>query len=261
MNSAVQFGSKLIGAGHPTYIVGEIGINHNGDLESAKSLIDAAALAGCDAVKFQKRTPEVCVPLEQRDILRETPWGTMTYMDYRYRVEFDADQYHEIDRYCKEKRIDWFASCWDPQSVDFMEQFNPPGYKIASASLTDADLIKKHVATGRPIIVSTGMSTLEEIDSAIAPIDRSKLIVTPPARTHAPLKNSTFASSQRYTSDSVAPSATRGTKWACKPRASQSLWALASSSDTSPWTAHYGEAIKQPPLSRGASCDSCATSG
>ncbi len=175
---SVQFGDHLIGAAHPVYIVGEIGINHNGDLKSALKLIDAAALAGCDAVKFQKRTPEVCVPLEQRDVIRETPWGSMTYMDYRYRVEFDAEQYGEIDRYCGEKDIAWFASCWDAPSIGFMEQFNPPGYKIASASLNDHELIDEHVKTGRPLIVSTGMSTLEEIDAATSRVKPGKLIIT-----------------------------------------------------------------------------------
>jgi N-acetylneuraminate synthase len=178
MVQSVQFGNRLIGSAHPTYIVGEIGINHNGSLENAKKLIDAAALAGCVAVKFQKRTPEVCVPAEQRDVIRETPWGTMTYLEYRYRVEFDADQYREIDRYCREKGLDWFASCWDAPSVDFMEQFDPPGYKIASASLTDTELLDKHVKTGRPLIVSTGMSTLEEISDAVERVHPGKLVIT-----------------------------------------------------------------------------------
>ena len=178
MTASVQFGDRLIGPGQPTYIVGEIGINHNGDLDSAKKLIDAAALAGCDAVKFQKRTPEISTSKSQRDVTRETPWGTMTYLDYRYKIEFGVDEYREIDRYCREKGIEWFASCWDMPSVDFMEQFNPPGYKIASASLTDHALIDKHVKTDRAMIVSTGMSTLDEIGKAVERINQRKLILT-----------------------------------------------------------------------------------
>ena len=169
---------KKIGTQFAPYIIAELSANHNGSLENAKKLIDAAALAGCDAVKFQKRTPEVCVPAEQRDVIRETPWGTMTYLEYRNRVEFDAAQYREIDRYSREKGLDWFASCWDAPSVDFMEQFDPPGYKIASASLTDTELLDKHVKTGRPLIVSTGMSTLEEISDAVERVNPGKLVIT-----------------------------------------------------------------------------------
>jgi len=113
MPDCVQLGDRLVGKGQPTFIIAEIGINHNGDLDVAKKLIDTAALAGCDAVKFQKRTPELCVPPEQRDVMRETPWGLMSYMEYRYRVEFGEEEYAEIDRYCREKGILWFASCWD----------------------------------------------------------------------------------------------------------------------------------------------------
>src|ERR1700677_31984 len=113
MSKVVEIGGKPGGEGYPVYVIAEIGLNHNGDIKIAKQLIDAAALAGCDAVKFQKRTPELCVPAEQRDIPRETPWGVMTYMEYRRRVEFGARQFAEIDRYCKSKEIAWFASCWD----------------------------------------------------------------------------------------------------------------------------------------------------
>lgn len=177
MPKVVEIGGRPVGEGHPVYVIAEIGLNHNGDVKVAKQLVDAAALAGCDAVKFQKRTPELCVPPEQRDIQRETPWGTMSYMDYRYRVEFDADQYGEVDRYCKEKGIAWFASCWDEPSVDFIEQFDPPCYKMASASLTDDALLKHTVATGKPMILSTGMSSLDEVEKAVALFDIDKLIV------------------------------------------------------------------------------------
>jgi sialic acid synthase SpsE len=177
MTRTVAIGKRQVGEGAPTYVIGEIGINHNGDLELAKQLIDVAAVAGCDAVKFQKRTPELCVPPEQRDLMRETPWGIMTYLDYRYRVEFDEDGYAEIDRYCREKSIDWFVSCWDPKSVDFMEQFEPPCYKVASASLTDRELLDRLVATACPLIVSTGMSTMEEIRAAVATIPSERVLL------------------------------------------------------------------------------------
>ena len=178
MNITRTIGTKLVGPGHPAYIIGEIGINHNGDLAIAKKLIDAAALAGCDAVKFQKRTPELCVPPEQQTLLRETPWGLITYLDYRHRVELGASDYREIDRYCREKGLAWFASCWDEPSVDFIEQFSPVCYKIASASLTDAGILAKLRATGRPLILSTGMSTMAEIRAAVAQLDLNNLLLT-----------------------------------------------------------------------------------
>lgn len=177
MLQVVQIGDKLVGSGHPVYIVAEIGINHNGDIDIAKSLIDAAVRTGCDAVKFQKRTPEICVPEEQRDQMRRTPWGYISYMDYRYKVEFEVDEYTEIDEYCKTKGITWFASCWDEPSVDFIEQFDPPCYKIPSAALTDAELLKYHRETKRPIILSTGMSSLEQIKSAVKLIGQDNLIL------------------------------------------------------------------------------------
>jgi N-acetylneuraminate synthase len=177
MTHAVDIAGRLVGDIHPVYIIAEIGINHNGDLDIAKKLIDAAVSAGCDAVKFQKRTPELCVPLEQRQVMRETPWGMMSYMDYRVQVEFGYEEYAEIDRYCREKGIQWTASCWDQPSVDFIEQFNPPFYKVASAALTDKDLLLYHWQYGRPIILSTGMSTLEEIDAAVNTLDKQNLVI------------------------------------------------------------------------------------
>ncbi|MDZ7831117.1 MAG: N-acetylneuraminate synthase family protein [Desulfobacterales bacterium] len=177
MPKTVEIGGRLIGEGQPAYVIAEIGLNHNGDLDIAKKLIDAAALAGCEAVKFQKRTPEECVPPDQRDIERETPWGVMTYMEYRYRVEFGEEEYRQIDNYCKEKGIAWFASCWDKTAVDFMEQFEPVCYKVASASLTDNDLLKHIRKTGRPIMLSTGMSKMEEIKQAIPAVNTSPLLI------------------------------------------------------------------------------------
>jgi N-acetylneuraminate synthase len=173
----ISIGSRAVGTGEPTYVIAEIGINHNGDVDIAKQLVDVAVVAGCDAVKFQKRTPELCVPPEQRDVMRETPWGLMTYLDYRYRVEFGLAEYVELDLYCKERGIDWFVSPWDPPSVEFVEQFDPPCYKVASASLTDDELIDTLRATGRPLIVSTGMSTMDEIRRAVERIPRDRLLV------------------------------------------------------------------------------------
>jgi N-acetylneuraminate synthase len=168
MKHEIKINGRAIGENHPTYIIGEIGINHNGDINIAKKLIDMAVIAGFDAVKFQKRTPELAVPPEQRDVIRETPWGKMTYMEYRKRTEFGEKEYSEIDRYCKEKKIDWFASVWDVEAVDFMEKMKTIAYKIPSAALTDHQLLKKVKNTGKPIILSTGMSTNEQIDGAIA---------------------------------------------------------------------------------------------
>lgn len=173
----IIFGDRFIGDGHPVFIIAEIGINHNGDLDIAKKIIHGAKLAGCDAVKFQKRTPEICVPKDQWNIERDTPWGRMTYIDYRHKVEFDKDEYAEIDKYCKEIGITWFASCWDEPSVDFIEQFNPPIYKTASASLTDFSLLEKHKKLNKPIIMSTGMSTMEEIDNSISFMDKHNLLL------------------------------------------------------------------------------------
>lgn len=178
MKHEVKIGDHTIGDGHPTFIVGEVGINHNGDLEIAKQLIDVAKWAGADAVKFQKRTPELCVPEDQKDKMRETPWGYISYLDYRYKVEFGKEEYQEIDRYCKEKGMLWFASPWDEKSVDFLEDFDPVCYKIASASLTDEVLLKQLKTTGRPLILSTGMSTTEEIGKAVKYLGLKDLIIT-----------------------------------------------------------------------------------
>jgi N-acetylneuraminate synthase len=166
-----------IGDGHPVFIVAEIGINHNGSLDIAKKLIEGAKAAGCDAVKFQKRTPELCVPKDQWNMEKDTPWGRMTYIDYRYKVEFTKDNYSEIDRFCKEKDIIWFASCWDEEAVDFIEQFDVPVYKTASASLTDNNLLLKHKKLNKPTIVSTGMSTIEEIEEAEKLFDGKNILI------------------------------------------------------------------------------------
>lgn len=176
-NAIRKLGNKLIGDGQPVYIIAEIGINHNGSLKIAKELIDSAVHAKCDAVKFQKRTPELCVPRDQWDIMRDTPWGRMPYINYRKKVEFGIDEYTEIDRYCKENGIDWFASPWDPEAVNFLQQFNPPVYKMSSASLTDDDLICRIKETGKPVIVSTGMSTIEQIEKAVEKLGAENILL------------------------------------------------------------------------------------
>ena len=149
------------------YVIAEIGLNHNGDIEIAKQLIDVAVSAGCDAVKFQKRTPEVCVPDDQKHIERDTPWGRMSYLDYRYKVEFEKEEYLIIEEYCKKKNIEWFVSTWDTESVDQMEDIGVCGYKVPSACITDLAMLNRLNETNKPIIISTGMSTLEEIDIAV----------------------------------------------------------------------------------------------
>jgi N-acetylneuraminate synthase len=167
MAREIKIGDRLIGDNHPAFVVAEIGINHNGDLDIAKDLIHSAKDAGVDAVKFQKRTPELCTPVDQRNQMRETPWGYITYFEYRQKVEFGEKEYREIDRLCKEIGITWFASVWDEEAVNFMEKFNAVCYKLPSASLTDHELLRKVRSTGKPIILSTGMSTIEEIDKAV----------------------------------------------------------------------------------------------
>jgi N-acetylneuraminate synthase len=173
----VAIGGRWVGEGEPVMVIAEIGINHNGSLDIARKLIDGAYLAGADAVKFQKRTPELCVPKEQWNLERDTPWGRITYIDYRRRMEFGEAEFAAIDGYCRERGVLWFASCWDEEAVDFMERFDPPCYKIASASLTDDDLLRKVRRTGRPLILSTGMSTLAEIDEAVGLLGREGLLL------------------------------------------------------------------------------------
>ena len=178
MPRAVKIGRRTIGDEFPTYITAEIGINHNGDLKIAKKMIHEAFVNGVDSVKLQKRTPEICVPRDQWDIMRETPWGYISYIDYRRKMEFGQEEYAEIDRYCKEEGIDWFASVWDEPSVDFMEHFDTVAYKVPSAALTDHDLLNKLRSTGRPVILSTGMSTVEQIQAAVEVLGSDNLIIT-----------------------------------------------------------------------------------
>lgn len=177
MAREIKVGGRMVGDGHPAYIIAEIGINHNGDLELAKQMIDTAVHAGVDAVKFQKRTPEVCTPPEQQKQMRETPWGYITYLDYRYKVEFNEEQYGIIDRHCKSRGVAWMASVWDEPSVDFIAKFDTPAYKVPSASLTDHNLLKHVHKTGKPMIISTGMSTMDQIHRAASVIGTRDLVI------------------------------------------------------------------------------------
>ncbi|WP_062519100.1 N-acetylneuraminate synthase family protein [Demequina silvatica] len=177
MTDAVRIGDILVGDGHPTYVIAEIGLNHNGSVENAKKLIDVAVEAGAQAVKFQKRTPDIATPEHMKSTPRETPWGTMTYLEYRYKVEFEQAEYAEIDAYCKEKGVVWYASPWDEPSVDFLESMDTVAYKIASASVTDLGMLRKIKETGKPVILSTGMSTIEQIDTAVETLGKDKLII------------------------------------------------------------------------------------
>ena len=176
VRKTMEIGGKTLGDGYPCYIVAEVGINHNGSMENAFNLIDLAKSSGCDAVKFQKRTIDIVYTPEELARPRENPFGP-TNGDLKRGLEFGFDEYMKIDKYCKEKEIDWFASCWDKTSVDFIEQFNPPCYKIASASLTDVELLRYHRKFGKPLILSTGMSTMEQIEHAVEVLGTENLTI------------------------------------------------------------------------------------
>ena len=173
----VAIGNRLVGTGQPVYVIGEIGINHNGDVANALRLIDVAADAGCDAVKFQKRTPEISTPAAQRDQIRQTPWGEMTYLDYKHRVEFGLAEYQDIAAYADARGIHWFASPWDVPSVEFLESVDVVAHKIASASVTDLELLRAVRSSGKPVLLSTGMSTVEQIDRAVDTLGTDNLVL------------------------------------------------------------------------------------
>jgi len=175
-----------------TYIIAEIGINHNGDLKNALRLIDIAAAAGCDAVKFQKRNPDVCVPEHQKNIMRDTPWGQMTYLDYKYKVEFEAPEYNAIAAHCEAHGIEWSASPWDMDSLEFLKQYDVPFLKVPSAMLTNDELLEGCVASGKRVIFSTGMSTKEEIDHAVMVLRKAKLVHNNPHKIGLLHCNSTY---------------------------------------------------------------------
>ena len=175
-STIVNIGGKSVGEGKPLYVVAEIGINHNGSIDLAKELITRSSACGCDAVKFQKRTIDVVYTEGELSQPRESVFGK-TNGDLKRGLELDLNAYSEIDRYCKEIGIDWFASCWDEESVDFIEQFDPPCYKIASASLTDDDLLRYHRSFGRSIVLSTGMSTIDQINHAVGVLGSDDLVL------------------------------------------------------------------------------------
>src|SRR5688572_14078181 len=187
MTKPVKIGNRNVGPGHPCFVVAEIGINHNGDLEVAKKLIDVAKDSGCEAVKFQKRTVDVVYTKAELDKPRESPWGK-TNREQKLGLEFGYDQYVAIAAHCAQRDILWFASPWDEGSVDFLEEFDPPCHKIASASLTDDGLLRHIRKTGRPVILSTGMSTMGEIERAVEILGTDGLVLmhtvsTYPAKT------------------------------------------------------------------------------
>ena len=173
---SVNIGKKSLGPGNPCYVIAEIGINHNGDIDLAKRLISVAVAAGCDAVKFQKRTVEVVYTEKELSTPRPNPFGE-TNGDLKRGLEFGEEDFEEINSFCKQVKIDWFVSPWDEASVDFIAKFNPPVYKIASASLTDDSLLKHVRNTGKPILASTGMSTYEEIDHAVEVLGKENLVL------------------------------------------------------------------------------------
>jgi N-acetylneuraminate synthase len=173
---SVEIADRRVGYDEPSFVVAEIGINHNGDIGLARKLISAAVTAGCDAVKFQKRTVDVVYSAEELARPRESPFGT-TNGELKRALELDEEGFQAVDEYCRMLGIMWFTSCWDEASVDFMERFDPPCYKIASASLTDDDLLRHHRQYGRPIILSTGMSEIDEIDHAVEVLGTDDLII------------------------------------------------------------------------------------
>lgn len=177
MQRELRIGGRTVGDGFPAFVVAEIGLNHNGDLELAKQLMQAAAKASADAVKFQKRMPDLCVPEEQRAQMRETPWGYISYLEYRHRVEFGEAEYAAIDRHARDLGIMWFASVWDEPSVDFLERLGPVALKIPSPALTDHALLRRVRETGRPLILSTGMSTMEQIRAAAEVVGTDGLLL------------------------------------------------------------------------------------
>lgn len=171
-NKEIKLGNKIINANSTPYLIAEIGINHNGDIQIAKKLIDAANVTDWDAVKFQKRCPDIAVPEDQKGVMRDTPWGRMTYLDYKKHIEFEKEEYDYIDKYCKEKPIAWSASPWDMPSLEFLLQYDIPFIKIASATNDNKEILIEACESGKPLIVSTGMSTIEEIDTTVELLEK-----------------------------------------------------------------------------------------
>ena len=171
-NQSIKINDHIIGDSNPVLMVAEIGINHNGSLDIAKKLIDASFACNWHCVKFQKRSPDLCVPEEQKNVLRDTPWGKITYLEYKYKMEFDHKDYSYIDKYCKEKPIEWTASVWDVTSLEFLLTYDVPFIKIPSAKLTEDKLLKAVSQSGKPIVLSTGMSRIEEVDKAVETLEK-----------------------------------------------------------------------------------------
>lgn len=192
MRQNVKVGSKVIGEDQPLFFVAEVGINHNGDLDTAKRLIDVAFFSGCDAVKFQKRNPEEAVPEEYKNVERETPWGVISYLEYRKRIEFGEKEYDEIARYCKAKGIMWSASCWDNSSIEFMERYKPPFVKVPSALLTHREYLKKikDIKDKKkiPVFLSTGMSDMGLVERVVSFLGEDNMVLMHSVGTY-PAKN------------------------------------------------------------------------
>ncbi|HAH32819.1 MAG TPA: N-acetylneuraminate synthase [Elusimicrobia bacterium] len=172
-NKTIKLAGHEIGEKKPVFLIAEIGINHNGSLETAKKLIDASFACNWHCVKFQKRTPDICVPEKQKGVLRDTPWGKITYLDYRHKVEFQEKEYAYIDKYCAEKPVMWTASAWDIPSLEFLLKRNVPFVKIPSAKMTEDDFVREAAKSGVPVVLSTGMSTVEEMDHAVELLEKS----------------------------------------------------------------------------------------
>ncbi len=168
----ILLGDYIINDAAFPYIIAEIGINHNGDLQVAKKLIDAANACCWNCVKFQKREPDIAVPEEQKNIMRDTPWGRITYLEYKKKIEFSKNEYDYIDKYCREKPIAWSASPWDIPSLEFLLEYDLPFIKIASASNSNRELLKQACESKKNLLVSTGMSTLEELDKTVDFLER-----------------------------------------------------------------------------------------
>lgn len=172
-NKEMNLGGYIVNESSRPYMIAEIGINHNGDINIARKLMDAANATGWNNVKFQKRTPELAVPEEQKNVPKSTPWGDMTYLEYKYRIEFEKEEYDIIDAYCRDKGMSWSASPWDMPSLEFLLRYDIPYIKIASASNGRDELIAEAARSGKPVILSTGMTTMEEIDHAVGVLEKN----------------------------------------------------------------------------------------
>ena len=260
--SPVTIGNHLVGPGCPVYVIGEIGINHNGDLDIALQLMETAARAGCQAVKFQKRTPEICVPPDQRDKPRSTPWGVMTYLEYKHRMEFGRHDYQQIAKHAGNLGMQWFASPWDVPSVEFLEDLDVVTHKIASSSVTDRELLRAVAATGKPVLLSTGMSTLEEVDAAVEILGTGKLVILHATSTYPmPPEEANLRTIPLLQRRYGCRSATRATSAGCRSPSRRSPSAPPRSSGTSPWTGRCGAPTMRRPSSPAGWSTWSATSG